>query len=63
MSAHDRAVDHNILIVRVFGQNIEYLFPNTGLCPPRKAFVSSFPLAIPPGRSCQCAPERKTHKQ
>lgn len=46
MSANDRAVDHQVLVVAIRRQRLEHTFPNTGMTPSTEALVYRLPFAI-----------------
>jgi hypothetical protein len=46
MGAHHRAIQHQVLHVRVFGKVGVHPFPNALVAPASKAFVHTVPLAI-----------------
>jgi hypothetical protein len=50
MGAHNRAVDHGVLIIGVAAQMSEKASPNTGLRPPRKPCMNLDGIAEPPGQ-------------
>jgi len=49
VDAHERGVEHQILVVGIGGQRIEHPFPDPGLGPAGEALVDGLPFAVPLG--------------
>jgi len=47
VGAHQRRVEHEILVVAIGDQDLEDTLPNAALGPAREAGVDAFPLAVP----------------
>jgi hypothetical protein len=46
MSPHDGSVDHEILVPRIRGEDLEDLFPEASIRPSGEALVGAFPVTV-----------------
>jgi hypothetical protein len=68
VDAHQRGIEHQVLVIGVAGERIEHLLPHPGLGPAGEALVHALPFAVPLGQvlpPCPGSqhPQNRVHKQ